>query len=179
MDYSQHNIDQLLERYWAGDTSVEEENLLKQYFRFGKVDEKHKTYSELFQLEEEAECTVSDGFEEKLLGKIETETKVVPINRRRNMWRGLAAACVIALFGTVAVQLNKLDNQDPVETADITPVSNTIESRLAADPEALEAWNETKMALVGLSNRMNKGQKETLHLSKFNQATMAVKGESK
>ena len=174
MDYNQHNIDRLLERYWAGETSMDEERLLKQYFRFGNVDEKHKAFSDIFTLADERDRTVSESFDTALLDKI-TETKVVTMRPRRYLWMGVAAACVIALFATVAIQLMKLDEQQLVEEETKTQFELALES----DPEALKAWNETRAALVGLSNRMNKGQEKTLHFSKFNQATMAVKGESK
>lgn len=42
------NIDILLEKYFGAETSLEEEKILKEYFRSGKVDDKHEKYRALF-----------------------------------------------------------------------------------------------------------------------------------
>ena len=43
-----HNIDHILDNYWAGESTVEDEVLLKDYFKSGKIQEKHELYKELF-----------------------------------------------------------------------------------------------------------------------------------
>jgi len=43
-----HNIDHILDNYWAGESTIEEEVLLKDYFNSGEIQEKHELYKELF-----------------------------------------------------------------------------------------------------------------------------------
>ena len=44
-----HNIDLLLDKYWEGETSVEDENQLKVYFQGSDIAAEHIPYQELFQ----------------------------------------------------------------------------------------------------------------------------------
>ena len=42
------DIDNLLEKYWEGETSVEDEKVLKQYFKSSDVEEEHAAFKDLF-----------------------------------------------------------------------------------------------------------------------------------
>lgn len=42
------NIDQILAKYWEGETSLEEEKILKDYFQSGNIADEHKKYNDLF-----------------------------------------------------------------------------------------------------------------------------------
>lgn len=43
-----HNIDHVLDKYWDGQSSVEDEILLREYFCYGEVDVKHQPFKDLF-----------------------------------------------------------------------------------------------------------------------------------
>lgn len=43
-----HNPEELLAKFWDGETSLEEENALKAYFRSGDIDQKHSEYADYF-----------------------------------------------------------------------------------------------------------------------------------
>lgn len=43
-----NEIDQLLNKYWASETTLDEELLLKEYFAKGQIDEAHREFSHLF-----------------------------------------------------------------------------------------------------------------------------------
>lgn len=43
-----NEIDKLLEKYFEGETSLEEEKILRQYFRQPEVEERHKIYAPMF-----------------------------------------------------------------------------------------------------------------------------------
>ena len=47
MDYK--NINNLLEKYWEGESSLQEEETLKQYFNHGTVAPELEQYQSLFQ----------------------------------------------------------------------------------------------------------------------------------
>jgi hypothetical protein len=76
MDYK--NINHLLEKYWEGETSLQEEETLQQYFNHGNVAPQLEQYQSLFQyFKEEQDVMISDGFEKRLLEQLEKEQKVV------------------------------------------------------------------------------------------------------
>ena len=61
-------IKQLLEKYWAGDTSVEEERTIKTFFSGDSISEEFRKYQPLFswkakQLQLKAKDTLKTGFE--------------------------------------------------------------------------------------------------------------------
>lgn len=41
-------INDLLEKYWEGETTVEEENILKSYFQNGQIMPEHEAFTPLF-----------------------------------------------------------------------------------------------------------------------------------
>ena len=43
-----HNIDHVLDKYWAGESSIEDENILKEYFSNNDIQENHLPFKELF-----------------------------------------------------------------------------------------------------------------------------------
>ena len=68
-------VDDLVEKFFAGDTSIEEEEELKTYFNSGQIDKKHQSYLPLFEyFKKGREIELSSDFEEKLFEKINAET---------------------------------------------------------------------------------------------------------
>lgn len=71
MDYKY--INQLLERYWQGETTLEEEQILRSFFSQLCVPEELAKYRPLFvyeQTEPKADC-LGDDFDERLLAMID------------------------------------------------------------------------------------------------------------
>ena len=104
MDYKY--IEQLLERYWACDTSVEEEQILRAFFRQKEIPAHLLPYKNLFAYEDAAqEVTLGKDFDERILSQVERHTvKVHRISLRRRMMPLFKAAAVVA----VIVLCNKL-----------------------------------------------------------------------
>ncbi|MFK8008425.1 MAG: hypothetical protein AB8H03_18855 [Saprospiraceae bacterium] len=149
MDYK--NINNLLEKYWEGETSLQEEDKLKQYFNNGNVAPQLEQYKSLFQyFKEEQDVMISDDFEKRLLEQIENESKVVPAKIRKLSWmtsiRTIAAVGIL-LMGAVFV----FQNLPPDET-DVWA-----QYEIEDEQEAIEA---TKAALALLSGKMKKGSKK-------------------
>lgn len=70
MDYKY--IEQLLERYWECQTTLEEEAILHSFFAQSDIPAKLLLYRDLFQAEEElASERLGDDFDEKLMKRIE------------------------------------------------------------------------------------------------------------
>jgi hypothetical protein len=80
------HIQALLEKFWEGETTLEEERQLKGYFASEQVDERLKQYMPLFQAIRE-EQTVQ-------LNK----PKLIPIRPNQYNWQGWAVAASIALL---------------------------------------------------------------------------------
>lgn len=112
MDYKY--IEQLLERYWACETSKEEEDILRAFFRQRILPEKLARYRSLFDYEaQESEIRLGDGFDRRVMEAAgiapeETADRVrvvklrkVSVGRRlRPLYRAVAAVAIVTLAGT-------------------------------------------------------------------------------
>lgn len=156
------NIDELLEKYWNTETSVEEENTLRSYFANDDLDEKHEVYRGMFDLFRTQTSATTDLDIRDILSKAEAETEAdngeraigsptMPRAAKSNVFSlqkwavGLAA---IFILGFAAVSLM---NQD---TGSQYKGHATV---LDEEAEAQEAYEITKQALAFLSKNMNKG----------------------
>lgn len=177
------DIQALLDRYWEGETSLEEERLLKSYFNSGNVDEHLLRIAPLFQaLQREQSVQM-------------TTSKVVEIRAHRFSWHGWAAAASVALLITAgfwwwsksqhpAVEQIVQTNAPPQEAVTVLPKvaepvqeapavagivqekplhkkgKQVIRSKPAVDPEAEKAMEEIKAALALVSSKIKKGKHE-------------------
>ena len=69
MDYKY--IEQLMERYWQGETTLWEEDILRAFFSQPDIPEHLRKYQPLFVLEKEE--PLGDDFDARILGMIEEE----------------------------------------------------------------------------------------------------------
>lgn len=81
--YEYHDIEALLEKYWEGESTIEEERLLKGYFAQGEVDERLAKYAPLFKAIREEQAVQLQ------------KAKVVPVRPQMYQW---AAAASLALL---------------------------------------------------------------------------------
>jgi hypothetical protein len=121
MDYKY--IEQLLERYWQGQTSLEEEEILRAFFSQEGVPASLRSYRDLFIYEqtERREDVLGDDFDQKMLGLIDDEPQTVKartITLRRRLLPLFKAAAIVAIFLTLgnAAQV-AFDNNDPESAA--------------------------------------------------------------
>lgn len=71
MDYKY--IEQLLERYWNCETSVEEEQILRIFFQQKELPAHLRRYRSLFTYQKEAgEMKLGEDFDKRVLAEIET-----------------------------------------------------------------------------------------------------------
>lgn len=103
MDYKY--IEQLLERYWNCETSVEEEEILRTFFSQKDVPAHLLRYRSLFTYEQTIKkARLSDDFDEKILKLIENEeapVKAKTINFSQRLRPLFKAAAVIAILLTL------------------------------------------------------------------------------
>lgn len=117
MDYKY--IEQLLERYWQCQTTLEEENILRAFFSQEDLPETLARYRALFVYEAEAtkEAQLSEDFDQKLCERLgidseensghkEEQTEAVKARRislsqrLRPLYNAAAAVAVVSLLGT-------------------------------------------------------------------------------
>ncbi|MBR3433414.1 MAG: hypothetical protein IKH05_07740 [Bacteroidaceae bacterium] len=110
MDYKY--IEQLLERYWACETSLQEEHILRTFFQQEEVPAHLMAYKAVFAVQQEqAEPVLGEDFDERMLQKVEGETvKALPFGGagRGTAWvsgfRPLyQAAGLVALVLTIGI----------------------------------------------------------------------------
>lgn len=128
MDYKY--IEQLLERYWECQTTLEEEAILHKFFEQEDIPASLLQYRDLFQAEEKManEC-LSDDFEERLMARIadaqpKHEAEVVNISwaqRLAPLYRAAAVVAIVLSIGMAAQQgfeNTKGNNQPQLTEAD-------------------------------------------------------------
>lgn len=116
MDYKY--IDQLLERYWRCETSLEEEDILKSFFSQKDVPVELLRYKDLFTYEMgEKKCDVlGDDFDAKILAMTEdsapVKAKVISMTQRlRPLFKAAAVVAIILTLGN-ALQVPFANNSN-------------------------------------------------------------------
>ena len=110
MDYKY--INQLLDRYWKGETSLEEEEILRAFFSQDELPAELKPYQALFSYEmgEAKQETLGDDFDQKMMAIIEDEytkepnkAKVVSLTERlKPLFKAAAVVAIILTLGNAA-----------------------------------------------------------------------------
>lgn len=145
-------MNELLDKYWEGKTTLEEETTLIKYFNEGEVAEEHKTYAPVFNLiGSHRKTELPAGFEARLHAKLKDTTpeavtmetttsgrKVFQLRRTLS----IAASFVLLITATYFLMPTLMGNQK----TDL--YTDTFES-----PEA--AAEEIKVALGTLSAKVN------------------------
>lgn len=107
MDYKY--INQLLERYWVGETSLEEEQILRSFFSQPNVPDELKQYRCLFVYEQTEPATdvLGDDFDEQLMSIIErprpVKARVLTIGQRfAPLFKAAAVVAIILTLSNAA-----------------------------------------------------------------------------
>ena len=110
MDYKY--IEQLLERYWNCETSLEEEQILRSFFRQKEVPAHLLRYKQLFAYQDvEKEKGLGDDFDTRILTRIERPVvkaqRLTMRTRFMPLFKAAAMIAVLFLMGTVCNTLWK------------------------------------------------------------------------
>ncbi|MBR5697957.1 MAG: hypothetical protein IKX44_04955 [Prevotella sp.] len=111
--YSQHQIEALLDKFMDGQTNVEEEALLADYFRNGDVPAEWEDYRVMFNY---FDC----GMEGDLVPEQKPQPSLTRLMGRRWWGIGAAAAITAAIVGTAV--LHQPSQSEAPEVATTTPV---------------------------------------------------------
>ena len=128
MDYKY--INQLLDRYWKGETSLEEEEILRAFFSQDELPAELKPYQALFSYEmgEAKQETLGDDFDQKMMAMIEDEytkepnkAKVVSLTERlKPLFKAAAVVAIILTLGNAAQVPFQQDADNQVENVGYT-----------------------------------------------------------
>ena len=154
MDYKY--IEQLLERYWQGETTLQEEDILRSFFSQADcpdIPESIRKFRPLFLTEKEE--PLGDDFDERILGMIEEEgqpkAKIVTLTSRlMPLFKAAAIVAIILTLGNAAQapwnygwddpkdEYAKFhqQNADSVNLLNPIQAENVNDSALAPKPEA-------------------------------------------
>lgn len=161
MVYKRDNIKALIDKFWEGTSSLEEEQILNDYFRYNEYPEEFEGVAAYFNTMAEDE-TLGEDFDETILSHVE-DSKGGSVISLHSSARWLAAAAVAVLLGT-SVWFAMQDPEE-VEVAEVT----------LEDPEVKAAFEQAKSALMMVGNRLNEGKVQAVKLNKYNEATEAMK----
>lgn len=164
MDYK--SVKTLLEKYWNCETSLDEEAQLRTYFSSNEVHEDHKEFAALFQYyKSENEFRISDNFDANVLKQIDDKRKSGK-QRYINIYYKVAAAVILILF-FVTIHQRFIAVKDKATAV----VQDTFD-----DPQ--KALEETKKALLLVSEKWNKGKSNFAKLSEFNKGEKIIRNEN-
>lgn len=151
----------ILEKYWEGESTLEEEEQLKHFFYTHSGDSlpaDMQQAAELFSFYEEESGRTTEDIP---LPEIEAEKKKQLLSSQRSWWK-YAAAVILLLAG---VSFYFYANQ-PAETSEqVTQITAQ---------ERLHAFKTTEKALKLMSGNLNKGKEEMQKLAIFDEVQHAI-----
>jgi len=159
------HIEHLLEKYWNCDTSLEEEQHLREYFR-GDVPEPMKEVAEVFRYfdKQQKQQVNSPDFDAVVKKKIRQHRPEGKLVKMFYSYGRIAAGLLVVVAATYFVR-QEVRKAYPPEIADTY-----------SDPKL--ALEETKKALMMISKGFNRAQKEAGKIKVFNEAEEKIQGKA-
>jgi hypothetical protein len=157
MPMDSRKIEELLNRYWNCESSLEEEQQLREYFRAGKYPDQLKDTAALFTyFDVHKKKSIDDEtFDAQVVGKIQSAPKGRMASLLQNSMRIAAGIAVLVVaFVLVKNEIRKTTPQQVVDTYD--------------DPKL--AFEETKKALMMISKSFGTAEQEARKINMFNEA---------
>ena len=99
MDYKY--IEQLLERYWKGETTLQEETILKAFFSQPDIPENLRKYCDLFAYETEKADALGDDFDACILEMVGEAPKAKTVTLTSRLMPLFKAAAIVAIVLTL------------------------------------------------------------------------------
>jgi len=157
-------IRELVEKYWEGDTTLEEEEQLRDYFSQEEAPEGLKNEAVLFRYYRTNTRfrTLDAQFDDQLVQRIERKQS----RQRWLVFRPMMSAAAVVVLLLAAVVLFRTEPENPAPA--ITTTEDTYE-----DPRL--AYEQTKEALLLVSSLMNEGTQHIEKLETFSEAQETVK----
>ncbi|KFF05003.1 hypothetical protein [Flavobacterium reichenbachii] len=152
-----NKIENILEKYFQGETSIAEEKELKEYFSSSDVAQHLEQYKPMFgyfsQVKEQKSTKELENFDQK--------EEAIPLitksrDKKRNAWLSIAASIVVLLgIGTYMYESEK------------TTTTVVAQSELGTYDNPEEALAATQKALALLSNNVNVGIESVQYINEY------------
>ncbi len=151
----------MLEKYWNCETSLEEEKELKEFFQQPDVPTHMQETAALFRFfEKERSRTVQENFERDVTKRLQKRPAGRMITMNFQGIARIAAGIVVVVVATYFIR-QEIRKQYPKEMQDTY-----------TDPQM--AFEETKKALMLISNSFGKAKKEAEKVNLLNEAEKKV-----
>ena len=159
-----NRIDDLLNKYWNCETSLEEEQQLHEYFRGREIPEQLKETAALFRyFDANKKKAINDhGFESEVMKQVEPQKRGRVATLFYNTMR-VAAGVAVLVVATWLVR-NEIRKTTPVAMEDTYD-----------DPKI--AFEETKKALQMISKSFGTAEEKAKKINLFNEAREQVQKE--
>jgi len=155
MDYK--DIETLLDKYWACETSLEEEDRLKVFFSSGDVPEHLNSNTSMFQYYQKMRMKrTGDDFDKKILDRLENRGDEGEKHRFMSHLYKVAAA-VLLVLSVIFIH----EQYTRVKKEATSFANDTFE-----DPDA--ALKEARRVLLLVSSKMNRGTETLAKVNEFN-----------
>lgn len=156
MDYNQ--LETLIKKYWDCETSLEEEERLREWFRTHEVPERFKETAKLFSYFDEQKQKATDKqFDARVVKNLELKSK----GRTVTLWQtSLKIAAGIAVVAAAFFFVRK----DLIEKHNLTEID---------DPQ--KALEETRKAFMMISKGFSIAEENTKKINVLNEAEDKVK----
>lgn len=161
------NYKALVEKYWAGETTIAEEKALKTYFSSHQVDKELLPYVSMFQYFEVAKKqTLAPSIDNLLL--IDNKRVIKPVvHSRMYLVRRIAAAVLFLVMANIGYQ--KMQVPSKAERMEAYWASKEIK-------HPKEAFLKTRAALLLVSKKLNNGTEAALQqVAKVQQVGQFIK----
>ena len=156
-------LEELLQRYWECETSLEEEQELREYFCTEQVPEQWKEASTLFHyFEKQRKQTLTGTFDESVVTKINAPKGRMMSLVQISLRIAAGVAVVLAAVFFVRQEIRKNSNELVLE--------DTYD-----DPE--KALEETKKALMMISKGFGRAEAQAKKINLINEAQDKIQGK--
>jgi hypothetical protein len=156
----EYNIDELLNKYFEGETSLEEEYSLKEYFNQSRIPEKYEKYSGHFKfLLSESQNRLEDS---DVIADYKIER--IKINRNNLIFKIGYTITAVAAVAAILIMAYTQYSSLPDKSLKLDFLSQDTYK----DPEL--AYAETKKTLLYVSEKLNDGMEPLEKLSEFDKS---------
>lgn len=153
----------LLDKYFEGETTREEEKSLKNFFRQEEIPAELQPYRAMFGFfEKEKNIATDEDFEERVMGKI-SRTPVVPIYKTRRFWYYFSGVAASILFVLALIFESTSQRQDEMYAG----------STYTRD-EARVAYHDVQRTLAYVSGKYTRGVKPLTKMAKISYGAMTM-----
>ena len=159
-------LQQLLQKYWSGETTLEEEQLLKDHFQQAEVPEEFREVAAMFRYYEQTKKNALNdiAFDRTLIEKVTGKSKQGRIRSLVFNSMRIAAGVVVLIAATwfIRKEIRQTTPQEVVDTYD--------------DPKL--AFEETKKALMMISKSFGTAEEQAKKINMFNEAQEEIQKTS-